>query len=451
MGFATLRDMGGSETVIRPGDLRAVRKLGEGAFATVEAAVYSPGPGPGPSTASASATTSLSGAAPASAPAPPLTPPPAAAGSGRRRSVEGPGFLGMGAGAAECGGGVPPARLVAVKRLKPEVVNHQHDLESFLSEVALLKKLSHKRVVDFIGVGSADVSSGEARRRTLFLVQEFMDGGTLKKMVSRQMLSVGRPVYSSADAFRWALHIAEGLEYLHSARPVVIHRDLKLENILLKGTDPATSEAKIADFGLVALVRPRPRNPAQALAATERPPPPAASLRSRQWAAIGRDAPPTVQEAWAQSFAQAQRPGAASGLAAPQHLSGRTGSYMYMAPEMYLEEDYNEKVDVFSFGVILFEVLSRYQMLCAISVAGTEEEVEGYAARVAQGYRPPLPASWPEAVLELVGQCWAQEPDARPGMGEVRSRLAALAAEGLPQAMDAAREAASGGCQCVVC
>ncbi|PNW73229.1 hypothetical protein CHLRE_14g623926v5 [Chlamydomonas reinhardtii] len=106
-----------------------------------------------------------------------------------------------------------------------------------------------------------------------------------------------------------------------------------------------------------------------------------------------------------------------------------------MAPEMYRQEAYNEKVDVFSFGVILFEVLNRYQMVCAISIQGTEEEVEGYAAKVSEGYRPPLPERWPHHVKQLIADCWAQDPAARPSMAVVRERIAGLIAAGVAQEM----------------
>lgn len=52
------------------------------------------------------------------------------------------------------------------------------------------------------------------------------------------------------DAMRWALQIAEALAYLHHFSPLVVHRDLKLENILLTSPNPATADAKLADFGL---------------------------------------------------------------------------------------------------------------------------------------------------------------------------------------------------------
>ncbi|PNH04196.1 putative serine/threonine-protein kinase, partial [Tetrabaena socialis] len=398
-GFNTLRDMGGSNGVMIS-ELKTVRKLGEGAFAVVEEAEYRPTNG------------SMNGEKT----------------SGRR---------------------------VAVKKLKPEVVRHEADLASFIAESALLRKLQNKRVVEYIGVGSTDTTSDEAKRKTMFLVQEFMDGGTLKKLVSRQMIDVSRHIYSVEDAFRWALHVAEGLEYLHAARPVVIHRDLKLENILLKGSDPHTAEAKIADFGLVALVRARDRTVPDKLekisvgAISHRSPakPGLATSLSRMMST--RKAPQTVQESWDHKFQMVQRsPSVAGGVLPPQDLSGRTGSYMYMSPEMYRQEAYTEKVDVFSYGVIIFEVFSRYQTVCAISIAGTDEEIEAYAQKVSLGYRPPLPLSWPEPLKALITDLWAQDPVQRPSMAQAKERLLQMQADHVPAQMQAASTQPT--CACVI-
>ena len=62
-------------------------------------------------------------------------------------------------------------------------------------------------------------------------------------------------MYTWLDALRWLEQIAAALKYLHSLRPMVVHRDLKLENMLLTGLDPATADAKLADFGLCKLVK----------------------------------------------------------------------------------------------------------------------------------------------------------------------------------------------------
>lgn len=60
------------------------------------------------------------------------------------------------------------------------------------------------------------------------------------------------------------------------------------------------------------------------------------------------------------------------------------------------------QADVFSFGIMMYEVLQRYIMLSAVAVAGTYEELERYCARVAGGYRPVLHTKWPASVSKLI-------------------------------------------------
>ena len=58
------------------------------------------------------------------------------------------------------------------------------------------------------------------RRRSIFLVEEFVDGGTLKTVVAKQML-LTHHLYSMRDAVRWLIDIARGLKYLHQREPMV--------------------------------------------------------------------------------------------------------------------------------------------------------------------------------------------------------------------------------------
>ena len=57
------------------------------------------------------------------------------------------------------------------------------------------------------------------------------------------------------DAMRWALQIAEALEYLHHFTPMIVHRDLKLENVLLTSANPSHANAKLSDFGLCKCIK----------------------------------------------------------------------------------------------------------------------------------------------------------------------------------------------------
>lgn len=61
---------------------------------------------------------------------------------------------------------------------------------------------------------------------------------------------------------------------------------------------------------------------------------------------------------------------------------------------------------MFSFGVMVYEVLQRYIMLSAVAVRGTYEELEAYCGRVADGYRPPLHNKWPASVVKLIQVSW---------------------------------------------
>lgn len=60
---------------------------------------------------------------------------------------------------------------------------------------------------------------------------------------------------------------------------------------------------------------------------------------------------------------------------------------------------------MFSFAIMMYEVLQRYIMLSAVAVRGTYEELEAYCARVAAGYRPPLHDKWPISVSKLIQVC----------------------------------------------
>ncbi|PNW73467.1 hypothetical protein CHLRE_14g632860v5 [Chlamydomonas reinhardtii] len=146
-----------------------------------------------------------------------------------------------------CGG---PRLLVAVKSLKPEVLEDVEDLRRFLLEANLVRKLHHPNIVSIHGLGAHRLDSLDSLRASAYVVMEACEGGDLKMMVLRQM--TGRsPAYSRLDALRWLTHIAAACAYLHeTCRPMVIHRDLKLENVLLTGGPVDGRVAKITDFGL---------------------------------------------------------------------------------------------------------------------------------------------------------------------------------------------------------
>ena len=143
--------------------------------------------------------------------------------------------------------GCGPCFVVAVKRLKPEVLSEMNDLKDFLMEANLMRKLKSPNIVQVQGIGATDLSSLHDVKRSVYLVMEAMNGGNLKELVLRQMLSGGKPVYELSDALGWCIDIANAMSYLHSVcKPMIIHRDLKLENALVGGGASGFAKAKLA-------------------------------------------------------------------------------------------------------------------------------------------------------------------------------------------------------------
>lgn len=94
-------------------------------------------------------------------------------------------------------------------------------------------------------------------------------------------------------------------------------------------------------------------------------------------------------------------------------LSGNTGSLRYMAPEVALKKPYNNKVDVYSFGILLWQILS-------LDIPFEHHNVLQHSKLVVKnGVRPKIPSSWPTQIRELLDICWHVEYNRRPEFTDV--------------------------------
>lgn len=238
--------------------------------------------------------------------------------------------------------GIYKQRDVAIKLISQpeEDESLAAELEShFISEVALLFRLSHPNIITFVGA---------CKKPPVFcIITEYLSGGSLRKYLHHQ-----EPHSVPLNlVLKLALDIARGMQYLHSQG--VLHRDLKSENLLLD----EDMCVKVADFGISCLE---------------------------------------------------SQCGSAKGF---------TGTYRWMAPEMIKEKHHTKKVDVYSFGIVLWELLT------ALTPFENMTPEQAAFAVSQKNARPPLPSACPMAFSHLINRCWSSNPDKRPHFDEIVSIL----------------------------
>jgi len=103
-------------------------------------------------------------------------------------------------------------------------------------------------------------------------------------------------------------------------------------------------------------------------------------------------------------------------------MTGMAGSLRYMAPEVVLRQPYTEKVDVYSFALVVWAMAKNdapYKYL---------DRKSHYDRVVLNHERPEMPTQWPKDFRDLLASCWHADPHLRPGFTDISDRLAKLLA-----------------------
>jgi serine/threonine protein kinase len=239
----------------------------------------------------------------------------------------------------------------------------------FMREISVLLRLRHPNLVLFMG--AATLASPP------LIISEFCAGGTVFSLLhQRRNLAI-----PWSQRLKIAIDVAKGMNFLH--RRQVVHRDLKSLNLLLAGHIGGTvgqadahggpceigdlPPVKVSDFGLSRVLRPE------------------------------------------QTKVQAC-------------MTSGAGTYHWMAPEVLDGYCYDEKVDVYSYGICLFEIISR-----RIPYEGSGLEPVSIAVAVSRGKRPDaagcVPFDCPADLRFTMECCWAHSPSGRPGFDTILETL----------------------------
>ena len=318
---------------------------------------------------------------------------------------------------------------VAVKRLNDSVMDDE-TIILWRAELSIISKLVHPNIVQFLGAVTA--------YKPFYIVTEFCEGGSLLDRVFAPARAEFRRTGARARldiglVLKYLQDISNGMVYLHNHKPdPIIHRDLKPGNLLL---DHSMRTLKIADFGLSRSIQPQAHKAAGAAAA-------AASAPDRG----GGGAPGPAS---GPGGARPRRGGGGRRIDDEEFscMTGGTGSLQYMAPEVYKDEPYGLKVDVFSFAMIAYELIEGEPPMILSTDPGLNA-----ADLAAAGRRPRFPPAQTRGrkltrpLRELTARCWCQSSSSRPSFSEICEMLRAMRAQVKDVAMPSpARPSAPGG------
>ena len=264
-------------------------------------------------------------------------------------------------------------REVAIKLVLEEFLDDHDRLARFEREARTLASLNHPGIATLHGLEQATPSG--AALPVLFLVMELVEGETLSERIARRL--------TLEDSVNIAWQIAEALEAAHEKG--IIHRDLKPANVKIT----PDNKVKVLDFGLAKAI--------------ERSDPDGSSRRQSDQADVRTVTSPAMTTATGMIL----------------------GTAAYMSPEQARGAAADHRSDIFSLGIVLYEMLTRRHPF----PGGTVPDVLA-AVLVREPDLSAMPLDLSPRLVELVRRCLEKQPRRRwQAIGDVRHELEVIAAQ----------------------
>ena len=247
-------------------------------------------------------------------------------------------------------------RQVALKLLPKQFTADAERIQRFEREARAASALNHPNILTIHEIGQTD--------ETHFIVTEYIEGETLRQQMKATRMNL-------ATALDVAIQIATALVAAHEAH--IIHRDIKPENVMMR----RDALVKVLDFGLAKLVE----------------------MRNADFGMRNENA---------ETLVQSPDGNPQSAIRNPQStMSGIVmGTPRFMSPEQARGEKVDARTDIFSLGVMLYEMIAGR----APFSGATPSEV---MAAILRDEPPPLTADMPPELERIVSQALRKERGAR--------------------------------------
>lgn len=237
---------------------------------------------------------------------------------------------------------VVKGQVVAVKKLHVRNLKAEQ-VDAFCKEASLMCQLVHPNIVGFIGAITEPSN--------LCIITQYCARGSLADLLLEESIPM-----DFALKLKFCRDAARGMLYLHNSNPIILHRDLKSDNLLVAHD----WTIKVADFGLTRFL-------------------------------------------------------------SEKRAMTQVGTPMWMAPEIIMGRKYTEKADVYAFGIILWEILTRLEPY------EDKEPMQIVVEVVNDDLRPDIPPEYKDnPLVPLMKDCWHTDPGQRPTFRVVLERIEAI-------------------------